>query len=110
MNTKTNKANSYLIKEIMEASPAKLVLKVYDFAIAQCKRKDMIKTNEAVTELIFALSYEPADVKNISLQLLALYQFVQEQTRAGKFDLALVVLTDLRNTWATVFEKEKAVV
>jgi flagellin-specific chaperone FliS len=99
-------ANSYLVKEILEASPQKLVMKIYDFAIANCRRRDMTKTNKAVSELIIALNFETAEVKDISFQLLRLYQFIQEQTRKGDFDVALNVLSGLRDTWHDVFEKE----
>jgi len=99
-------ANSYLVKEILEASPQKLVMKIYDFAIANCRRKDMGKTNKAVSELIVALNFETDEVKEISFQLLRLYQFVQDQTRQGDFDIALKVLSGLRQTWYEAFEKE----
>lgn len=103
---KKRRANSYLVKEILEASPQKLVLKIYDFAIANCRRKDMIKTNKAVSELIVALNFETDEVKDISFQLLRLYQFVQDQTRKGEFDSALQILSGLRTTWQDVFEQE----
>ena len=32
-----NRANAYVVNEIMNATPQQLLIKVYDFAIAQCK-------------------------------------------------------------------------
>ncbi|NLT51300.1 MAG: flagellar protein FliS [Ignavibacteria bacterium] len=105
-SVRKRRANSYLVKEILEASPQKLILKIYDFAIANCQRKDMVKTNKAVSELIISLNFEKDETKPISMQLLRLYQFVQDQTRKGEFDIALQILSGLRTTWQEAFEKE----
>ena len=55
---RNNKANAYLTKEIMEASQEKLLIKIYDFAIVNCQKGDLEKTNKAITQLINALNFE----------------------------------------------------
>ena len=55
-----NNMNPYLVKEIMEANPKKLLLKVYDFAILNCQKRNMIKANEALGVLISALRFDDA--------------------------------------------------
>ena len=58
-----------------------------------------------MAELINALNFEDDSAKGLSLELLRLYQFVQESTRKGEFDLSLKILTELRNTWQEAFNK-----
>ncbi len=105
LNPQKSKANAYFVKEIMDSTPPQLLLKVYDFAIAHCQRENVDKSNRAVSELINSLNFEDEEAKNISMDLLRLYQFVQESTRKGEFDVSIKILSELRNTWTQVFEK-----
>jgi flagellar protein FliS len=98
-----NRANAYLANDILDASPQKLLLKVYDFAIAQCNKKNIEKTNKALAELISALSYEGETVAEISNGLRRLYEYCQEQVRKQNFDIVLKILTELRATWIKAF-------
>lgn len=98
-----NRANTYLANEILNASPQKLLLKVYDFAIAQCNNKNIEKTNKALGELVSALRYESAEVAEISNGLRKLYEYCQDQVRKQNFDIALEILTELRTTWIKAF-------
>ena len=101
----TNRANAYLVKEILDADPQKLLLKIYDFAIVNCQKGNLAKTNQALTELISALNFETDETKNISVGLLKLYQFCQDQMRQSNYNIVLKILTDLREAWITVFKK-----
>ncbi len=106
-----NRANAYLAKEILEATPQKLLIKVYDFAIVNAKKGNMEKANKAIQELISALKYDEEEAKKISIGLLKLYQFCQEQMRKGDNGIVVHILTDLRDAWTTIFnkaEQEKA--
>ncbi len=107
-NKNTNrKLNPYLVKEILEATPQKLIIKLYDFAILHCQKGDMIKTNKAIGELVRGLNFEDERAKEISAGLLSLYQFAQEQMRQKNYDIVLKILTELRDTWKTVFNSNK---
>ncbi len=64
-----NRANAYVANEILNASPQKLIMKIYDFAITQCKNKNLEKTNKALTELINALRFDGEEVSEISTGL-----------------------------------------
>ncbi len=99
--------NPYLVKEIMEATPEKLLIKIYDFAILHCQKQDLSKTNNALQELIKSLNFEDEKAKEISIGLLKLYQFAQDQMRKRNYDIVLKILTDLRETWLQVFEQTK---
>jgi flagellar secretion chaperone FliS len=94
-----NKRNPYLVKEIMEANPKKLLLKVYDFAILNCQKRNMIKANEALGVLIGALRFDNAEASQISLGLMKIYQFCQDQMRKGNFEIAYKFLTELKIEW-----------
>lgn len=100
-----NRANAYVVNEIMNATPQQLLIKVYDFAIAQCKRKNIEKTNRALTELISALRYETKDVNEVSLGLKKLYEFCQDQTRKRNFDIVEDILSELKKTWIDAFSR-----
>jgi flagellar protein FliS len=104
---KSVKANSYLMNEILNASPEKLLLKVYDFAIVNAEKKDMIKTNEALQVLINALRYDNEEVANISMRLFRLYQFCQDQMRKNNNEIVKKILTELRETWINAFNQNK---
>ena len=103
---KSNRANAYLAKEILEASPQKLLLKVYDFAIVNCKNQNVSKTNKALNELISALRFDTDEAKEISTGLLRLYRFCQDQMKKGDFDIVVRILSDLKEAWITIFERE----
>jgi flagellar protein FliS len=94
--------NQYLLKEIMEATPKQLIIKVYDIAIVSCKKQDFMRANNAIQVLINSLRFEGEGVKEISTGLLRLYLFCQEQTRKKNFELATSILSELRDTWLKV--------
>jgi len=99
-----NRVNKYIENEILEANPKQLLIKVYDFAILNCQRHDMIKTNNAIQELINSLSFETEETKNISIGLLKLYQFCQDQMRKKNYDVVYKILFELRKTWIEAFQ------
>ncbi|HEX2960344.1 MAG: flagellar protein FliS [Ignavibacteria bacterium] len=101
-----NKANQYLAKEILEATPQQLLIKIYDFAIVNCQKHDMVRTNNAIQELINSLSFDRPDVSEISNGLLRLYKFCQDQMRQQNYDIVHKILSELRDTWMSAFEKK----
>ncbi len=100
-----NNVNQYLIKEIIDASPEKLLLKVYDFAIVQVQRRNLEKTNKALQELINALDFSREETKEIAMGLLKLYKFCQEKMREKDYDIVYKILTELRDTWNEAINK-----
>ena len=104
---RTSQLNPYLVKEILEASPQKLLIKIYDFAITNCLLHDMIKTNRALDELINSLNFEDAKAREISTGLLRLYQFCQDQMRKRNYDIVHTILTDLCDSWLTIFNMKR---
>ncbi len=102
---RANPAQSYLMKEILEATPQMLILKIYDFAILNCQKRDTVKTNNAIQELINSLRFDDEKAKEISIGLLRLYQFCQDQMRKGNTEIVKRILTELRDTWREAFSK-----
>jgi flagellin-specific chaperone FliS len=98
-----SRANAYLVKEVLESTPQRLLIKVFDFAIMNCKKGDVEKTNKALSELIKALNFENPEAREMSLNLLKLYQYSQEEMRKNNTEIVLQILTGLRDTWQTVF-------
>ena len=105
--SRKNVANQYLVKEIMEASQEKLLLKVYDYAIVHCQKQNMIKTNKALQVLIDALRYDEEAAKEISTGLFKLYQFCQFKMREGDYNIVHQILTELRKSWVDIFNKKE---
>ncbi|MGK9477102.1 flagellar protein FliS [Melioribacter sp. OK-6-Me] len=98
-NYLTKKTNPYLINQIKNSTPQELTLKVYDFAIQQCHKNDMIRTNEAIQVLINSLNFDDPAAREISTGLLRLYTFCQDQMRKKNNEIVLKILTELKQTW-----------
>ena len=101
-----NRANAYLINDILDASPQKLLIRIYDFAIAQSKSGNLEKTNKALMELISALRFDDDEISQISIGLKKLYEFCQDQMRKQNYDIVVEILTDLRQSWITALSSQ----
>lgn len=100
----SQRANQYLINDIMSASPEELIMKVFSFAILQCQKKNMIKTNEAIQVLIDALNFDHPEAKKVSIGFFRIYRYLQEQMRQKNYDIVLKTLTELKETWETALK------
>lgn len=100
-----NKLNPYLTNQILNASPAQLLIKVFDFAVINSEKKDLIKTSNAIQELIGFLKFDDDAYKELSLNLLSLYQFCQDQARKNNFQVVTKILVELRESWLNVIKK-----
>lgn len=98
---KNQRVNQYIINDIMDASPEKLIMKVFDFAILNCQKENMIKTNEALQVLINALNFDTPEVKEISTGFLKIYLYCQDQMRKKNYNVVLKTLTELKQSWET---------
>ncbi|MGE5810929.1 MAG: flagellar protein FliS [Ignavibacteria bacterium] len=106
LSNKRNPANSYLVKEILEADPKQIILKIYDYAILNCQKQDLAKTTQALQELINALKFDDENVSTISIGLLRLYQYCQDQMRKRNYHIVYKILSDLRSTWISIFNQK----
>lgn len=92
----------YQKQAILNASPIKLVVKMYDFLIQASYREDDRKVREILSGLIQGLNfdYEPAG------QLFELYRYCQDLSRKQRFEEIREILGPLRDTWEEVSKKQ----
>lgn len=97
------KLPSYIEQEVMSWSKEKIILKMYDLFIVSCKRNDTNKMSKVLIELMGSLNFE---VGELSTRLYRLYEYCQRCIFQKKYDEALHIITELRNTWAKTFDLE----
>ncbi|GAB5464624.1 MAG: hypothetical protein Kapaf2KO_00600 [Candidatus Kapaibacteriales bacterium] len=99
----SKKLPSYVEQEVMSWSKEKIILKMYDLFIVSCKRRDVQKMSKVLIELMGSLNFEYEDT---STRLYRLYEYCQRCIFQKKFDEALHIIIELRQTWAEAFELE----
>ena len=92
----------YQRQAIMNASPLKLVVKMYDLLIQATYREEDKKVREILSGLIQGLNfdYEPAG------QLFELYRYCQDLSRKQRYEEIREILIPLRDTWEEVSNKQ----
>lgn len=90
-----NPQQVYQRQSVMNASPLKLVVKMYDLAIQASYREEGEKLREILSTLIKGLNFdhEPAG------QLFEIYRYCQELARKNEFQEIREILEPLRDTW-----------
>ncbi|MCH7783654.1 flagellar protein FliS [candidate division KSB1 bacterium] len=91
------KLQSYQQSQVLGLDPIRLLLKVYDFTILNCKKNDVTKASKGLVELISALNFDYAEM---CLGLFRLYQYCMDRIKVGEFDEATEILQGLRESWA----------
>ncbi|MCC5926826.1 MAG: flagellar protein FliS [Bacteroidetes bacterium] len=85
----------YQQQTVLNASPMKIVVKLYDLAIQASWREDDKQLREILSTLIKGLNFD----YEISGQLFSLYQYCQELARKGEFQEVRELLEPLRDAW-----------
>ncbi len=98
---KEGKVPAYIEQEVYSWSKEKLILKMYDLFIVSCKRKDVSKMSRVLVELMGSLNFE---YEEISTRLYRLYEYCQRCIFQKKYDEALFIIQELRDSWAEAFE------
>ncbi|MCX6148416.1 MAG: flagellar protein FliS [Candidatus Kapabacteria bacterium] len=104
LGKKNGNVPSYIEQEVLSWSKEKIILKMYDLFIVSCKRKDLQKMSKVLIELMGALNF---DYEETSTRLYRLYEYCQRCIFQKKFDEALYIIKELRDTWALAFDLEK---
>lgn len=119
-NTNARAATAYREREVMTASPARLVVLVYDHVLANLNRAKVArdvkrpdvqleaigKAREGVTELLVTLDLEKGGA--LAQQLQSLYTFVLTELVDGakmdakRFDRIIAMVMDLREAFAAI--------
>lgn len=97
------KLPSYIEQEVLSWSKEKLILKMYDLFIVSCKRKDVQKMSRVLIELMGSLNF---DYEETATRLYRIYEYCQRCIFQKKFDEALHIIQELRDTWAKAFQLE----
>ena len=74
---------------------------MYDLFIVSCKRNDVQKMSRVLIELMGSLNFEYEDT---STRLYRLYEYCQRCVFQKKYDEALHIIQELRDTWAIAFK------
>lgn len=88
----------------MNASPLRLVVKLYDLVLQATYRKDAERVKEVLATLIESLNfdYEPAE------ELFQLYTYCQDLARKEEYEAIREILEPLRDAWETADKKEQS--
>lgn len=85
----------YQKQSIMDSSPLKLVVKMYDLVIQATYREDDKKVREVISGLIQGLNFE----YELAGQLFEIYKYCQTLSRQKKFEEIREILEPIRETW-----------
>jgi len=101
------RAHEYRKHEVMGASPVRLVVMVYDFAIRACEQKDFNSATKAVSVLRDALDY---DYGEVAVGLFGIFQWCLDCIRNEDYHNAVVTLRELREAWVSVENRHTPVI
>lgn len=90
-------AKQYQRQDVLSASPAQLVTKLYDLAILACNSGDRVKLRKVLIELISSLNFEEGG--DIAIRLSQIYEFCMRESVDGDLKQISDMLGDLRETW-----------
>lgn len=88
--------------EVKSASPVRLVVLTYDFAIRACEQNDFNRASKAVSVLRDALDY---DYGEVAVGLFGLFQWCLDCIRKEDYQNAVITLRELREAWLSVEKK-----
>ena len=78
-----------------------LILKVYDYVIVNCRKRDYEKVNAGLTQLIASLNF---DYKEVSLGFFRIYRYCQTESKKGNYEEIERHISELRTAWAQAFK------
>ncbi len=93
----TQAAHQYQRQDVLSASPAQLVAKLYDIGILACNTEDRFKLRKVLIELIASLNF--AEGGEIAIRLSQIYEYCMRESVAGDLSIIGEMLSDLRDTW-----------
>ena len=97
MPTPTREAMEvYQASKVAASTPGQLVLQTYDYVIGCCRRGEMMQAKKGLVELMGALNLDHLDIAG---PLFRLYEYCLELIRDKKFEEAIGVLSELRQSW-----------
>lgn len=89
-------ASAYATAQADAMTPLQAFLELLDFAVARCVAGDARRASAAIVELIAALDFNYEEVAGGFYRL---YEYSLREVKAGRFEPALKILTELRDAW-----------
>ena len=90
-------STQYQRQDVLSASPAQLVAKLYDLAILSCNTGDRSKLRKILIELISSLNFE--DGGDLAVRLSQIYEFCMRESISGDLHVVRDLLGELRTSW-----------
>jgi flagellin-specific chaperone FliS len=94
--------DAYRTNQVMGASPAHLVLLLYDHVIKCMRASDMRGASKGIVELMSSLDL---DYQEISGRLFSLYEYCLDLVKKNRFEEASKIMLDMRQMWAVAMEQ-----
>jgi flagellin-specific chaperone FliS len=94
--------DSYKANQVAGASPAQLILLLYDHVIKCMKSSDMRGASKGIVELMSSLDL---DYNEISGRLFSLYEYCLDLVKQGRYDEAAKIMADMRQTWSVAIDQ-----
>jgi flagellin-specific chaperone FliS len=91
-------AAAYVTTQTQAMTPLQAFLELMDFAVAACVAADSRKASAALVELIAALDFNHDEIAGGFYRL---YEYCLREVKAGRFEMPLKILGELRQTWRT---------
>jgi flagellin-specific chaperone FliS len=98
----TDGGHDFQRRDVMGASPIRLVLMAYDLAISACEQEDFNRATKTLSILRDSLGY---DYGKVTVGLFSLYQWCLDCIRKEDYQSALIILQELRDAWAKAENK-----
>lgn len=98
-----NPQQVYQRQAIMNASPLRLVVKLYDLVLQATYREDEKRVKEVLSTLIESLNFD----HDPSQELFELYKYCQDLARKQEFGEIREILEPLRDAWETAANNEQ---
>ncbi|MGE5620294.1 MAG: hypothetical protein ACM3US_13690 [Sphingomonadaceae bacterium] len=89
--------NSYRVNSVVGLTRGELLLKLYDLGISALAAQDGQRASRVVAQMIESLDFRYSD---IAFGLFRLYRYCMDEIKRGKYDMATLILKELRDTWA----------
>jgi len=96
---------AYRREEFMHLSPEQIIHRLMTLAVQGCRKKDKRQALRALNALILSLDFK---YREIAMGLFRLYDYCKLCVYDGKFGDAIVIIDDLRATWAQAFHLREA--
>ena len=87
----------YQQQAVVSASPDQLIAKLYDLAVAACRREDRAKLRAVLVELTASLNFEKGG--EVAQRLHAIYEYCLVESGTGDLTVIAALLDGLRTAW-----------